>query len=117
MGVFDRGDVVSVPLDPAMGHEQKGTRPALVLTPKEFNRLGDVLVAPITQGRAGTRSRSARRVGALDGFAGALADKLRQSADCSSSTGVLRQSTAQPRPPESTQSGSELACRADAGSH
>jgi mRNA interferase ChpB len=50
MAVFDRGDVVSVPLDPAMGHEQHGTRPALVLTGKEFNRLGDVLVAPITQG-------------------------------------------------------------------
>lgn len=48
--VFDRGDVVSVPLDPAIGHEQEGTRPALVLTTKEFNRLGDVLVAPITQG-------------------------------------------------------------------
>jgi len=48
--VFNRGDVVSVPLDPAMGHEQNGTRPALVLTSKEFNRLGDVLVAPITQG-------------------------------------------------------------------
>jgi mRNA interferase ChpB len=41
---------VSVPLDPAVGHEQKGTRPALVLTTKEFNKLGDVLVAPITQG-------------------------------------------------------------------
>ena len=50
MPVFDRGDVVSVPLDPAMGHEQRGTRPALVLTTKEFNKLGDVLVAPITQG-------------------------------------------------------------------
>ena len=50
MAVFDRGDVVRVPLDPAMGHEQRGTRPALVLTTKEFNRLGDVLVAPITQG-------------------------------------------------------------------
>ena len=50
MAVFDRGDVVSVPLDLAMGHEQRGTRPALVLTTKEFNRLGDVLVAPITQG-------------------------------------------------------------------
>ena len=50
MPVFNRGDVVSVPLDPAMGYEQKGTRPALVLTSKEFNRLGDVLVAPITQG-------------------------------------------------------------------
>lgn len=55
MPVFDRGDVVSVPLDPAMGHEQKGTRPALVLTPKEFNRLGDVLVAPITQGGDSSR--------------------------------------------------------------
>ena len=50
MPVFDRGDVVSVPLDPAMGHEQKGTRQALVLTSKDFNHLGDVLVAPITQG-------------------------------------------------------------------
>ncbi|MFN5809465.1 MAG: type II toxin-antitoxin system PemK/MazF family toxin, partial [Burkholderiales bacterium] len=30
MSVFNRGDVVSVPLDPAMGHEQNGTRPALV---------------------------------------------------------------------------------------
>jgi mRNA interferase ChpB len=50
MPAFDRGDVVNVPLDPAMGHEQKGTRPALVLTSKVFNQLGDVLVAPITQG-------------------------------------------------------------------
>lgn len=50
MPVFNRGDVVSVPLDPAMGCEQKGKRPALVLTSKEFKRLGDVLVAPITQG-------------------------------------------------------------------
>ncbi|MCD6675525.1 MAG: type II toxin-antitoxin system ChpB family toxin [Burkholderiaceae bacterium] len=50
MAVFERGDIVSVPLDPTMGHEQRGTRPALVLTTREFNRLGDVLVAPITQG-------------------------------------------------------------------
>jgi mRNA interferase ChpB len=50
MAVFDRGDVVSVPLDPTIGHEQRGTRPALVLTTKDFNKLGDVLVAPITQG-------------------------------------------------------------------
>lgn len=50
MSVFDRGDMVSVPLDPAIGHEQKRTRLALVLTTKAFNKLGDVLVAPITQG-------------------------------------------------------------------
>ena len=65
MAVFDRGDVVSVPLDPSIGHEQRGTRPALVLTTKEFNRLGDVLVAPITQG--GEYSRYA-------GFAVSLMD-------------------------------------------
>lgn len=50
MAGFDRGDIVTVPLDPAIGHEQRGTRPALVLTTKEFNKLGDVLIAPITQG-------------------------------------------------------------------
>lgn len=50
MAVFDRGDIVSVPLDPVLGREQHGTRPALVLTTKNFNRLGDVLVAPISQG-------------------------------------------------------------------
>lgn len=50
MAAFERGDVVLVPLDPTAGHEQRGTRPALVLTTREFNRLGNVLVAPITQG-------------------------------------------------------------------
>lgn len=32
MPVFDRGDIVAIPLDPALGYERKGTRPALVLT-------------------------------------------------------------------------------------
>lgn len=50
MQPFDLGDIVHVSLDPALGHEQKGSRLALVLSPKTFNKLGDVLVAPITQG-------------------------------------------------------------------
>ncbi|MDR2244655.1 MAG: type II toxin-antitoxin system ChpB family toxin [Burkholderiales bacterium] len=50
MPVFDRGDIVNVPLDPVMGYERRGIRPALVLTTKEFNKLGDTLIAPITQG-------------------------------------------------------------------
>ena len=51
MAVFDRGDIVKVSLDPVVGHEMRGeARPALVLTTRDFNRLGDVLVAPITQG-------------------------------------------------------------------
>ena len=49
--VFDRGDIVRVRLDPVEGHEMRGdARPALVLTTRDFNRLGDVLVAPISQG-------------------------------------------------------------------
>ena len=52
MAVFDRGDIVRVGLDPVAGHKmlRGASRPALVLTTKDFNRLGDVLVAPITQG-------------------------------------------------------------------
>lgn len=51
IAVFDRGDIVRVRLDPVEGHEMRGdARPALVLTTRDFNRLGDVLVAPITQG-------------------------------------------------------------------
>jgi mRNA interferase ChpB len=51
MRVFDRGDIVRVTLEPVVGHEMRGAaRPALVLSTREFNRLGDVLVAPITQG-------------------------------------------------------------------
>lgn len=47
---FGRGDIVIVSSDPSAGHEQKGTRPALVLSNNVFNALGVVLVAPITQG-------------------------------------------------------------------
>lgn len=47
---FGRGDIVLVDLDTTAGHEQQGTRPALVLSTSVFNALGVVLVAPITQG-------------------------------------------------------------------
>lgn len=47
---YGRGDIVMVDLDPSEGHEQKGMRPALVLSTSVFNALGVVLVAPITQG-------------------------------------------------------------------
>jgi len=51
MAVFDRGDIVTVRFDPVEGHEMRGAnRSALVLSPREFNRFGDVLVIPITQG-------------------------------------------------------------------
>ena len=35
--VPQRGDVVKLTFNPQMGHEQAGYRPALVLSPKEYN--------------------------------------------------------------------------------
>src|SRR4051812_30760725 len=45
-----RGDVVMVNLDPTVGHEQGGQRPALVVSDDSLNRspAGVVIVAPIT---------------------------------------------------------------------
>jgi len=45
-----RGDVVMVDLDPTIGHEQGGQRPALVVSDDSLNRspAGLAIVAPIT---------------------------------------------------------------------
>ena len=45
----ERGDAVWISLDPQAGHEQAGRRPALVLSPSEYNgRVGLALFCPIT---------------------------------------------------------------------
>lgn len=44
-----RGDVVWLEFDPQIGHEQRGIRPALVLSPVEYNRKTGLMIAcPIT---------------------------------------------------------------------
>lgn len=48
---MERGDVYLVSLDPTSGHEQRGTRPVLIVSPGAFNRLTKTpLVLPITTG-------------------------------------------------------------------
>ncbi len=48
---YERGDIVRVCLNPVSGREQQGDfRPCLVLSTSDFNQLGTVFVAPITQG-------------------------------------------------------------------
>jgi len=45
----DRGDLIWVSLNPRAGHEQAGRRPALVLSPVEYNsRVGLALMCPVT---------------------------------------------------------------------
>lgn len=45
----DAGDLVWIDLDSTLGHEQSGHRPAVVLTPRQYNvRSGLCIVCPIT---------------------------------------------------------------------
>jgi len=47
--VPDRGDIVWLQFDPQAGHEQAGHRPALVVSPRSYNRkVGLALFCPIT---------------------------------------------------------------------
>ena len=44
-----RGDVIRLDFNPQKGHEQAGRRPALVLSPTDYNRqIGLAVVCPIT---------------------------------------------------------------------
>lgn len=71
-----RGEIWLVGLDPTQGHEQKGRRPVLIVSPDAFNHLTKVpVVLPITSG--GSFARTA-------GFAVPLAASGTQT------TGVVR---------------------------
>jgi len=46
-----RGDIYLVSLDPGEGHEQRGNRPVLIVSPTEFNVMTKApVVCPITSG-------------------------------------------------------------------
>ncbi|MDF0678862.1 MAG: type II toxin-antitoxin system PemK/MazF family toxin [Nitrosomonas sp.] len=63
---MERGDIYLVSLDPASGHEQRGMRPVLIISPGAFNQLTKTpIVLPITTG--GNFARTA-------GFAVSLLD-------------------------------------------
>jgi mRNA interferase ChpB len=80
--VVKRGDIYLTSLDPAFGHEQKGTRPVLVVSPDRFNAITQApIVVPITTG--GNFARVA-------GFTVSLTDAGTRT------TGVIR--CDQPRP-------------------
>ena len=61
-----RGDIYLVVLDPTEGHEQQGTRPVLVVSPDEFNKVTHApVVVPITTG--GNFARTAGFAVSLEG--------------------------------------------------
>jgi mRNA interferase MazF len=76
--VPDRGHLVWIDFSPQAGREQRGHRPALVLSAKNFNRLtGFALVCPLTRKRKGRYFEAhIDKVGAMPGGA-VLIDHVR----------------------------------------
>jgi len=71
-----RGEIWLVSLDPTEGHEQRGRRPVLIVSPETFNRVTKVpVVLPVTSGGSFAR---------IAGFAVSLAGAGTQT------TGVIR---------------------------
>ncbi|MBC7960417.1 MAG: type II toxin-antitoxin system PemK/MazF family toxin [Vallitaleaceae bacterium] len=49
METLDQGDIISLEFDPQAGHEQRGRRPAIVISSKQFNQFTKMaIVCPIT---------------------------------------------------------------------
>lgn len=64
--LMKRGEIWLVALDPTEGHEQKGRRPVLIVSPEAFNRVTKVpVVVPITSG--GSFARTAGFAVTLEG--------------------------------------------------
>ena len=55
MRIPSRGEIWFVNLNPTVGREQQGPRPVLVVSVREFNRLGLCVVCPVTQGAQQSR--------------------------------------------------------------
>lgn len=52
-----RGEIWLVGFDPAEGHEQRGRRPVLIVSPEPFNRVTKVpMVVPVTTGGSFART-------------------------------------------------------------
>ena len=48
LDVPEAGDVIWLQFSPQAGHEQAGHRPAVVLSPSTYNRIGLLLCCPLT---------------------------------------------------------------------
>ena len=74
--VPDRGDLVWVDLEPHKGREQAGYRPAIVLSPKKYNHIAELmLISPITSKIKGYPFEVKIKTGQVDGVI--LADQTR----------------------------------------
>ena len=75
--VPDAGDIVWLTFDPQAGHEQRGRRPALILSPRIYNAKARLAIAcPITsQAKGYPFEVPLPRIGTIDGVV--LADHVK----------------------------------------
>jgi mRNA interferase MazF len=74
--VPDRGDFIWIQLNPRKGHEQSGRRPALVLSPKSYNRrTGLCILCPATRQAKGYAFEVPVKAAGVEGVI--LADHIR----------------------------------------
>jgi mRNA interferase MazF len=71
----DKGDIVWLNFDPQKGREQAGTRPALVLSSKLYNKTGLMISCPITSKIKGYPFEVLIEVGKIKGAI--LTDQIR----------------------------------------
>ncbi len=65
----EQGDIVVLSFDPQSGHEQKGRRPALIISNKVFNQhLGLAFACPITNTKRGFPFHIATESSSISGF-------------------------------------------------
>ena len=65
----NEGDVVELEAEPVAGHEQRGRRPALIVSVPRFQQLGLALACPITTHGGSSSKRSQLEVPVPPGFA------------------------------------------------
>lgn len=64
----ERGDIIWINLDPRVGHEQSGHRPAIVISPKSFSeRTRLAVICPITTKVKGLPFEIVINDGVIDG--------------------------------------------------
>jgi mRNA interferase MazF len=72
----ERGDIVWMDFTPQTGHEQKGRRPAIVISPVEYNKkVGLGIFCPITSKEKGYPFEVKIKNGKIDGVV--LADQVK----------------------------------------
>lgn len=74
--VPDRGDIVWLNFNPQSGHEQRGKRPALTISPAEYNKkVGLAIFCPITSNEKGYPFEVRIKHGKIDGVV--LSDQVK----------------------------------------